>query len=398
MKNSFLDLEDIEVGGQRVIVRVDLNVPIRNGLVTDRTRIKRILPTIQNLQSRGAKVILLSHFGRPNGENVQKYSLSQVVPDLEKELHSSVRFFPECVGEKVEKFIHTMKRGEIILLENTRFHTGEETNDSSFSKKLAYLGDIYIGDAFSSSHRVHASTVGMVKFLKKKAIGYSMKAELDALAKVLNSPKHPVMAIVGGAKVSSKISVLKHLIEKVDKLVIGGGMANTFLLAQGMNIGASLCEHEKISMAKEIMRKADKVNCKILLPRDFVIASEVTADVFNQESCGPVPKGQKILDIGSQTIQELKKEIEECRTLVWNGPLGVFETPPFDHGTNVIAKFVAKQVEKAHLIAIGGGGDTLAALAHAGIGEKFTYLSIAGGAFLEWLEGKELPGVSVLIQ
>lgn len=393
---GFRTLDDVDVKSKRVLLRVDLNVPVTNGKVTDTTRIERVVPTIEELSHKGARVILLAHFGRPKGKVVAEHSLKKIIKAMEKVLDRPVHFSEDCIGDKAQAAIVAMKDGDVLLLENTRFHAGEEKNDPEFAKTLAANGDIYVNDAFSVAHRAHASTEGLAHLLPAYA-GRSMQAELEALEKGLDDPKHPVVAVVGGAKVSTKIDLLNNLISKVDALVIGGGMANTFLAAQGLNVGKSLCEHNLADTARAIMTKAKSENCAIILPIDAIVAYHFKAHAPHRHyGVDAIPADGMILDVGDQSIERIDGAIDEAATLVWNGPLGAFELHPFDQGTVQIAKRVAERTRAGKLVSIAGGGDTVAAVNHAGVAEDFTYLSTAGGAFLEWMEGKPLPGVLAL--
>jgi len=392
----FHTLDNVQPKGKRVLLRVDLNVPVKDGKVTDTTRIDRVKDTILELADKGAKVILLAHFGRPKGKVVAEDSLKQILPAMDKVLGRKVQFADDCIGASAAKAVSAMKDGDILLLENTRFHAGEEKNDPAFAKELAANGDIYVNDAFSAAHRAHASTEGLAHILPAYA-GRAMQAELEALEKGLGHPKHPVIALVGGAKVSTKIDLLNNLVTKVDALVIGGGMANTFLAAKGVNVGKSLCEHDLADTARKIMEKADEGNCAIILPVDAVVAKEFAANVPTEHyGIDSVPADGMILDIGEQSVERVNAAIDEAATLVWNGPLGAFEIPPFDKGTVAVAREAAKRTKAHKLISVAGGGDTVSALNHAGVAQDFTYLSTAGGAFLEWMEGKPLPGVVAL--
>lgn len=393
---AFRTLDDADVKSKRVLVRVDLNVPVADGKVTDSTRIERVKPTIMELRRKDAKVILLAHFGRPKGQVVQEFSLRQIVKTTEDVLGCPVTFAEDCVGEKAKAVIDAMNDGDIVLLENTRFHAGEEKNDPEFVKALAANGDIYVNDAFSAAHRAHASTEGLAHVLPAYA-GRSMQMELEALEKGLGKPAHPVIAIVGGAKVSTKIDLLNNLVEKVDALIIGGGMANTFLAAQGLSVGKSLCEHELGETARTIMTKAKAENCSIILPVDAVVATRFEANASNHRyGIEAIPVDGMILDIGENSIERINGAIDDAATIVWNGPLGAFEMHPFDQGTVAVAKLVAERTKQKKLVSIAGGGDTVSALNHAGVAQDFTYISTAGGAFLEWMEGKPLPGVIAL--
>ncbi|MBC2886948.1 phosphoglycerate kinase [Ochrobactrum sp. CM-21-5] len=398
---SFRTLDDADVKSKHVLVRVDLNVPMADGEVTDLTRIERIVPTISELSKKGAKVILLAHFGRPKGVASDENSLKHVVKPLAKVLGPhisgrSVHFAEDCIGDKARAAVDAMKDGDVLLLENTRFHKGEEKNDPEFVQALAANGDIYVNDAFSAAHRAHASTEGLARALPGFA-GRAMQAELEALEKGLGKPARPVVAIVGGAKVSTKLDLLSNLIEKVDALVIGGGMANTFLAAQGHDVGKSLCEHDLAQTARDIMAKAEKTKCAIILPVDAVVGWHFAADTPNKTyGVDSVPSDGMILDAGALSTDLIASAIDDAATLVWNGPLGAFELRPFDAATVKTAQHVAKRTKEGKLVSVGGGGDTVAALNHAGVADDFTYISTAGGAFLEWMEGKPLPGVDAL--
>ncbi len=397
-KSTFKTIDSIDVSGKRVLARVDLNVPMKDGKVTDATRIERAAPTLAELAAKGGKVIVLSHFGRPDGKRVLKMSLKPLVEPLSRALGKPVAFAEDCVGPLAEEAVRALKPGEVVLLENLRFHKEEEKNDAGFIDRLSVLGDVYINDAFSAAHRAHASTEGLAHRLPAAA-GRLMQAELEALDKALGNPKRPVCAVVGGAKVSTKLDLLGNLVGKVGKLIIGGGMANTFLQAQGINIGKSLAEKDLAGTAREIMAKAKDANCEILLPVDVVVASEFKAGASSQvvdaKAC---PDDQMILDVGPKSVAVYVKQVAKCATLVWNGPLGAFEIKPFDDGTVTLARAVAEQTGADKLLSVAGGGDTVAALAAAGVEEKFSYVSTAGGAFLEWMEGKTLPGVAALIR
>jgi phosphoglycerate kinase len=379
-----------------VLVRVDLNVPMKDGAVSDASRIHQASTSVCELSDKGARVILLSHFGRPDGKRVESMSLKHIVPELEKVFARPVAFASDCVGPAAEKAVAEMKDGQVLLLENTRFHAEEEKNDLGFVAALAMLGDIYVNDAFSAAHRAHASTEGLAHKLPAYA-GRGMQAELEALTRVLEEPQRPVVAIIGGAKVSTKLEVLDHLIAKVDALVIGGAMANTFLKAQGLPIGKSLHEPALLDKAREILSKAEKRGCTVVLPSDGVVAKEFKAMADSKTlPIARTPDDGMILDIGSDTLASIAAHLETARTVVWNGPLGAFEMPPFDTGTSNVARHVAMLTKVGQLVSVAGGGDTIAALVQAGAEDGFTYVSTAGGAFLEWLEGKELPGVKAL--
>ena len=393
----FKTLDDIEVSSRIVIVRGDLNVPMLNGTISDTTRIERFVPTLRELSDKGARVVVLSHFGRPEGRVVEDMSLRGVVTSLSAALDGrTVRFIDDCVGEPAKQAVAALEPGEIILLENLRFHAEEEANDREFAAELASLGDIYVNDAFSAAHRAHASTVAITGFLPAFA-GRSLQAECAALRDALETPIRPVMAIVGGAKISTKLAVLGNLMSRVDDLVIGGAMANTFLAAQGVQVGKSLIELAMLDEAKSILRRAEEVGCSIHLPTDAIVAVNLEPGIAAREvTVDEVPTDSMILDIGPQTITTLNSVMENCRTIVWNGPLGVFEVPPFDCGTVEVARWAGELTLTGGLISVAGGGDTVAALQHAGVMDQFTYVSTAGGAFLEWLEGRSLPGLLAL--
>jgi phosphoglycerate kinase len=391
----FRTLDEVDVKNKRVLLRVDLNVPMEQGRITDATRLERIAPGITEISDKGGKVILLAHFGRPKGREI-RYSLKPVAAELAQVIERPVAFAEDCVGEAAEKAVAAMKDGDILCLENTRFHPEEESNDPAFVAALARLGDLWVNDAFSAAHRAHASTEGLGHVLPAYA-GRTMQAELDALDKALGSPAKPVIAIIGGAKVSTKIDLLENLVSKVDALVIGGGMANTFLHAQGVGIGKSLAEKDLAATALRIFGKAEAANCAIILPVDAVVAFHFTANSPSHAyGLDAIPADGMILDVGPQSIARIRAAIDDAATLVWNGPLGAFEMPPFDRGTVVAAKHAAERTRAKKLVSVAGGGDTVAALNQAGASGDFSYVSTAGGAFLEWMEGKELPGVKVL--
>ncbi len=396
---TFKTLDDLtDIAGKRVLVRVDLNVPVKDGKVTDATRIERVAPTILELSKKGAKVVLLAHFGRPKGEPVADQSLGLIVPAVKDVLGKPVAFAEDCIGDKAKAAVDALKNGDILLLENTRFHKGEEKNDAEFTRALAANGDIYVNDAFSAAHRAHASTEGLARLLPAYA-GRTMQAELEALEKGLGKPKRPVVAIVGGAKVSTKIDLLMNLVKKVDALVIGGGMANTFLAARGTDVGKSLCEHDLADTAKQIMIEAATAGCAIILPEDGVVAREFKAGAENEVvAIDRIPADAMVLDVGPKSVEAVNAWISRAETLVWNGPLGAFEIAPFDTATVAAARHAAARTKEGALISVAGGGDTVAALNHAGVADDFTYVSTAGGAFLEWMEGKPLPGVEILQQ
>ena len=393
---AFKTLDDADVAGKRVLLRVDLNVPVANGHVTDATRIERVAPTILELSKKGAKVILLAHFGRPKDGPTPEFSLKPIAHAVAKVIGQNVHFAEDSIGQKAAEAVAKLGNGDILLLENTRFHKGEEKNDPAYVKALAANGDICVNDACSAPHRAHASTEGLAHVLPAYA-GRTMQAELEALESGLGHPKRPVVAVVGGAKVSSKLDLLGNLVEKVDALVIGGGMANTFLAAQGVKVGKSLCEHDLADTAREIMAKAQAANCTIILPVDAIVAWHFEANApFHAYGLDAIPEDGMILDVGPQSIERIKGAIDDAATLVWNGPLGAFELTPFDKATVAAARHVAERTKSGHLVSVAGGGDTVAALNHAGIADDLTYVSTAGGAFLEWMEGKPLPGVDVL--
>ena len=398
---AFKTLDDLAPKGKRILVRVDLNVPMENGQVTDATRLERILPTIRDLAGRGGRVILLAHFGRPKGETFEERanpgdSLRPVAIALSGLLGQPIAFAGNCIGPDAEKAVAALADGEVLCLENTRFHKGEEKNDAAFTAALATLGNAYVNDAFSAAHRAHASTEGLARRLPAYA-GRTMEAELKALDAALGTPTRPVMAIVGGAKVSTKLDLLGNLVSKVDCLVIGGGMANTFLAARGVNVGKSLCEHDLAATAREIEAKAKAAGCEILLPTDALLAKEFKANPPHRAapvtSVGPE---EMILDAGPTATEIVIAKLDSMKTLVWNGPLGAFELQPFDTATVAVARAAAALTKAGKLVSVAGGGDTVAAVNHAGVGEALSYVSTAGGAFLEWMEGKELPGVKAL--
>ncbi|HEX5278521.1 MAG TPA: phosphoglycerate kinase [Micropepsaceae bacterium] len=393
---SFRTLDDLDVAGKRVLVRLDLNVPMKNGVVTDGTRIDRQAPTVRELAEKGARVIVLSHFERPGGKVVPELSLQPVAPALSKAIGRPVAFASDCIGQDAENAVRKLCNGEVLLLENTRFHSGEEKNDAGFAKELAALGEIYVNDAFSAAHRAHASTEGVARLLPNAA-GRSMQGELSHLQRAIEKPERPLMAMVGGAKISSKIAILENLAARVDILVIGGAMANTFLAAQGFSIGCSLTENNQIDVAKRVIASAESRGMTLLLPGDVVVAHELKPDGANRiVGASQVAEDEMILDVGPRTIQAFGRALNGAKTLLWNGPLGAFETPPFDRGTNAAARAVAERTREGKLLSVAGGGDTVAALAHAGVETDFSYVSTAGGAFLEWLEGRTLPGVAIL--
>jgi phosphoglycerate kinase len=394
--SAFRTLDDADVKGKRVLLRVDLNVPMEDGRITDATRIERVAGTIREIADKGGRVVLLAHFGRPKGKRVESESLAPVAKAVSDILGRPVAFAEDCIGESAKQAVDALKDGDVVLLENTRFHAGEEKNDGQFVAALAENGDIYVNDAFSAAHRAHASTEGLAHKLPAFA-GRAMQAELDALTKGLEHPARPVCAIVGGAKVSTKIDLLENLVGKVDSLVIGGGMANTFLHAIDVGVGKSLAERDLAAVAQRILDKAKQTNCAIILPVDGMVASEFKANAPHHEyGIDAIPEAGMILDVGSLSIDRVKSAISDAKTLVWNGPLGAFELTPFDKGTVEAARFAAERTRAGKLVSVAGGGDTVAALNHAGVADDFTYVSTAGGAFLEWMEGKPLPGVDAL--
>nr|WP_306269340.1 phosphoglycerate kinase [Pararhizobium sp. IMCC3301] len=394
--SKFKTLDDLDPSGKTCLVRVDLNVPMADGQITDMTRIDRILPTLRELSGKGAKVVLLAHFGRPKGQILPELSLRQIVPALTHALGKPVAFAADCVGETAQQAVAALVPGEVILLENTRFYPGEEKNDPDLARQMAKLGDVFINDAFSAAHRAHVSTEGLARLLPAYA-GRTMQAELEALEAGLGNPAAPVMAIVGGAKVSSKLDLLQNLMTKVDMLVIGGGMANTFLAAQGKDVGKSLCEHDLADTARRIMDTAAENDCEIILPVDAVVAREFKANAAHEiVSVDRIPGDAMMLDVGPDSVALIRSKLDGTRTLVWNGPLGAFEMEPFDKATVATARHAAALTSAGALTSVAGGGDTVAAMNHAGVGDKLSYVSTAGGAFLEWMEGKPLPGVDAL--
>lgn len=392
---AFNTLDHASVSGKRVLVRVDLNVPMENGVVSDTTRIDRVLPTLREISDKGGKVILLAHFGRPKGVDPTQ-SLKPVAAEVARRLGRPVAFAAECTGPVAKAAVDVMTNGDVLCLENTRFHTGEEKNDPAFVAALAANGDVYVNDAFSAAHRAHASTEGLARVLPAYA-GRTMQAEIEALAKALETPERPVLAVVGGAKVSSKLELLGNLVKKVDILVIGGGMANTFLAAQGKAVGKSLCEHDLLDTARSVLATAKASGCEIVLPVDAVVASEFKAHAPSRTvSVDHVGEADMMLDIGAASIKTVAAKLATAKTLVWNGPFGAFELEPFDAGTTAVAREAARLTKAGKLLSVAGGGDTVSALNHAVAADGFTYVSTAGGAFLEWLEGKPLPGVDAL--
>ena len=395
---DFKTLNDLgDVTGKVALVRVDLNLPVADGRATDLTRARAVAPTILELADRGAKVLLLAHFGRPKGERHSTMSLSIIQGDVEHVLGREVMFVSEVAGPVVQQSIGILRNGDIAILENTRFWPGEEANDAEFAAAIAANGDFYVNDAFSAAHRAHATTEALAHLLPAYA-GRAMEKELKALDAALGNPQTPVAAVVGGAKVSTKLAVLEHLVGKVQHLIIGGGMANTFLAARGVDVGKSLCEHDLTGKAETILEAAEAAGCTVHLPYDVVVAKEFAANPTSVRTCNVHEVGgdEMILDVGPQATEALADVLKTCRTLVWNGPLGAFETPPFDEATVALAKTAAALTKEGSLVSVAGGGDTVAALNHAGVAEDFTYVSTAGGAFLEWMEGKQLPGVAAL--
>ena len=392
----FNTIDDMDLDGKVVLTRVDLNVPVEDGRVTDATRIEKIVPTVKDIQAKGGIPVLLAHFDRPKGKRVDSMSLKQIVPALEAALGQSVVFADDCIGGPAKRVVAALKPGDVALLENTRFHEGEEKNDPTFAASLAALGAVYVNDAFSAAHRAHGSTEGLARLLPAGA-GRLMEAELKALDAALGNSQRPVMAVVGGAKVSTKLDLLMNLVDKVDHLVIGGGMANTFLVAKGVEVGKSLAEPDMADTARDILTKAAETGCQIHLPVDVVVAREFKAgapsEVVSANAC---PPDAMILDAGPETVAQIRNVFAQCRTLIWNGPLGAFEIEPFDRATNAAAQAAAALTRDGKLISVAGGGDTVAALNKAGVAGDFTFISTAGGAFLEWMEGKELPGVAAL--
>jgi len=392
---AFRTLDHVDVKGKRVLMRVDLNVPVENGAVSDSTRIERVAPAITEIADKGGKVILLSHFGRPKGRD-SKQSLKPVAAEVSRIIKRPVKFADDCIGEIAEQAVAAMKPGDILCLENTRFHAGEERNDPAFVAALAKLGDIWVNDAFSAAHRAHASTEGLGHKLPAYA-GRTMQAELEALANALDNPQRPLTAIVGGAKISTKLDLLGNLLDKVNALIIGGAMANTFLLAQGKTVGKSLAEPDLVPTARKIMDKAKSEKREIILPVDVVTAAKLEANASSRVlDADKVGGTDMILDIGPRSIEQVVSVLARAKTLVWNGPFGAFEVEPFDNGTIEVAEAAAELTEAGKLVSVAGGGDTVAALNVAGVADRLTYVSAAGGAFLEWLEGKRLPGVEVL--
>ena len=392
----FRSLDQADLAQKRALVRVDFNVPMQDWAVSDDTRLRAALPTIEKLRSGGAKVILLAHFDRPKGKRIASMSLGPIAGPLAALLGVPVAFTDDCIGQEAETAVAAMKAGDVLLLENLRYHSGEEANDPAFAKALARLGDLYVNDAFSAAHRAHASTEGLARLIPAYA-GEAMRRELEALEKALGKPERPVLGIVGGSKVSTKLDLLKNLVTRLDRLAIGGGMANTFLFAQGWDVGASYCEKDLADTAREIMSLAAASGCELLLPIDIVVAEKMEPGApARTRALGAVESDERILDAGPQSVARLVAAMEASKTLIWNGPLGVFEMPPFDRATVAAAKAAAKLTQSGALVAVAGGGDTVSALNHAGVAADLTFVSTAGGAFLEWMEGKTLPGVAAL--
>jgi phosphoglycerate kinase len=393
---KFLTLDDIHPRGKRVLLRADLNLPVKDGKIGDRTRLVRLAPTIRELADRGACVVVVSHFGRPKGKPDPALSLRPLASPLAEAIGRPVAFAEDCIGATAQRVVAALKPGEVALLENLRFHPGEEANDKDFARALAALGDLYVNDAFSAAHRAHASTEALAHLLPAAA-GRLMQEELEALGRALETPARPLAALVGGAKVSTKLDLLNFITGKVDVLIVGGAMANTLLFAQGIAVGASLCERDMVETGRGIIAAAQQAGCALMLPADAVVARELKPGIASTTApIERVPADAMILDIGPLTVQAIGARLGQCRTLVWNGPVGAFETPPFDAGTTAIARRVAELTKAGTLLSVAGGGDTVAALAQAGVGDDLSYVSTAGGAFLEWLEGRELPGVAAL--
>lgn len=395
---AFPTIRDIELTGKTVLLRADLNVPKHNSQITDHTRIDRLKPTIDLLRARQAKIVVISHFGRPDGEHNPQMSLAFLAPVLEKRWNAPVKFAPDCIGAQTKAVVDRAGPGDIVLLENVRFYKEEELNDKDFAGKLADLGDIYVNDAFSAAHRAHASTEGITSF-RPAVAGLLMEEELNALSAALVAPQKPVMAFTGGSKISTKLKVLNNLIPKMDFLVLGGAMANTFLYAQGKSIGISMCESNMAEEARKILDLAQKSGCEIILPRDVVVVHELKENAQHQTvDSAAIPADMSAIDLGTRSVEYICEKLAACHTVLWNGPLGVFEIKPFDNGTNAIAEAVAKRTKAGQCVSVAGGGDTVAALENAGVAEQFSYISTAGGAFLEWLEGRVLPGVQALLK
>lgn len=399
MKAPFLFIDECDVAGKRVLLRLDINVPLADGKVSDDTRIRRILPGVEALREAGARIIILTHFGRPKGEVVAAFSIAPVAAHMAELLGCEIKIEPDVTGPGGVAAVAALGDGDVLMMENLRFYPGEEANDNAFAEALAALGDIYVGDAFSCTHRAHASVEALPRMMDVAAAGRSLGAELSALDAALSQPKRPLVAVVGGAKVSTKLAVLENLVTKVDAIVLGGGMANTFLLAKGHAMGASLVEAEMVDIARTIMDKAASANCQIILPTDAALAKEFAANAPHRiAAISDIQDDEMMLDAGPQSAEAVAAFLENASTVIWNGPMGAFEIKPFDQATNVIAAAVGRLSAAGSLISVAGGGDTLAALANAGVSHQFSYISTAGGAFLEWLEGKDLPGVEALRQ
>jgi phosphoglycerate kinase len=395
---DFLTLSDLDIRGKTVLLRADLNLPMQNGRVADAERLERLLPTLKELGAANAKIVILSHFGRPKGKPDPAYSLRAPAAELQRIWGQPVAFAEDCIGPKAEQAIKALAPAHILVLENTRFHPGEEANDPAFAKQLASLGDVYVNDAFSCAHRAHASTEGLAHLLPSAA-GRLMQAEIEALTNALSRPERPLGALVGGSKISTKLDLLNNMTSRVDMLVLGGAMANTFLAAKGVAIGISMCEPDMYDTARDIMARAEGRGCHIILPKDVVVVPELKPGAPHQTvPVNAVPADRRIVDLGPASIKDIKENLACCKTIVWNGPLGVFEVPPFDHATNEVAIAVAELTKRGKMLSVAGGGDTASALANAGVTYGFSYVSTAGGAFLEWLEGKELPAVTALRQ
>lgn len=393
---EFQTIDDLRVSGKAILLRADLNVPMKDGHVTDFTRLERLVPTLTDLKKAGAKIVIMSHFGRPNGKRDEAFSLRPVSVALGNIMQEPIAFAEDCIGEVAQRAVEKLEAGQILVLENTRFYPEEEANDKGFAEKLAMLGEVYINDAFATAHRANASTAAIAELLPCAA-GRLMQEELSALSKALEQPQKPLAAIVGGSKISTKLDLLNNLVSKVDILVLGGGMANTFMAAKGLAVGKSLHEADMLDTARTIMETAEGRGCNIMLPRDVVVASELKENAPSQVvAANAVPADMMIFDLGPKSVAEIKETLSLCRTVIWNGPLGVFETPPFDKGTNEVAICVADLSKRGKVLSVAGGGDTVSALANAGVTNGISYISTAGGAFLEWMEGKELPGVVAL--
>jgi len=390
---SSKELFKLDLTNKLILVRVDLNLPVVNSVVQDETRLKSVLPTIQEIIKKGGKVVLCSHFGRPNGEYNKKYSLKPLIEPLSKALNCPIDFSPTCIGPQAEELKNNLKEGQILLLENLRFHKGEETNNNDFSEDLTLGIDYFVNDAFSCSHRKHSSTVGVTNFLPS-FMGTHLEKEIKALEGVLNNPNKPVAAIIGGSKVSTKIDVINFLLKKMDIIIIGGAMANTFVAAKGLDVGTSLFEKECIDLAKELIEKSQNNNCNLILPTDFIVSKNLKKNAeYTTANFDSLPHNMMALDVGPKSIELINEKINNCKTILWNGPLGAFETYPFDKGTNKVASYVSSLTKQKKILSVAGGGDTVSALNNAKVLNDFSYVSTAGGAFLEWLEGKVLPGI-----